>query len=288
MRHYQITTDSNSDLPNSFIKQYNIPIIPQYYVINDIVYGDELHLSTSEFYSKMREGVLPGSMANNPEVIRDVFENILQQGKDILHIAFSSALSGSYNNVCMIANELSEKYPDSTINIIDSLNVSLGEGLLVLYAYELQKQGKSLEENTELIRTMISRCHVEFTVDDLHHLQRGGRVSKTTAIVGTMISVKPILTINNEGKLVPNGTVRGRKKSLSTLVNKILETIDTAAATHTIGIVHGDCFDEAKHVADLIRDKIGPIDILINDVSPSIGSHAGPGALGVCYIGKAN
>lgn len=287
MANYIITTDSNADLPAELIQKYNIPIIPQYYELDEIIYGDELNLSPTSFYEKMREGALPKSMANNPAVIHDVFQSLLDNGYSILHIAFSSSLSGSYNNVCMVANELLEEYPNATIKVLDSQNVSLGEALLVLYALQQQENGLSLEDNFNQCNEYKSHLNVVFTVDDLHHLHRGGRVSKTTAILGSMINVKPILCINSEGKLVPNGTVRGRKKSLNTLVSTLMELmVKTETTLYPVGIVHGDCIDDANYVAKQLKEKIGVEEILINDVSPSIGAHAGPGALGLCFYGE--
>lgn len=287
MANYIITTDSNADLPAELIKKYNLPIIPQYYEINDVIYGDDLHLTPTDFYNKMRTGTMPKSMANNPAIIRDVFESILKTECHILHISFSSSLSGSYNNVCMVANELLEEYPSASIQVIDSKNVSLGEGLLVLYALLQQEQGASLDDNYRLCMEYRSHLNVAFTVDDLHHLQRGGRVSKTTAIIGSMINVKPILCVDNDGKLTPYQTVRGRKKSLHTLIAILSQRIEESASNnYPVGIVHGDCLEDAKYVATTLSDKYAISNILINDVSPSIGAHAGPGALGICFYGQ--
>ena len=192
---YIITTDSNSDVPSEVLNQYGIPVIPQYYAFGDVVYGDEKNMTPKEFYETMRKGDLPKSMANNPAVIREKFETILKKGKDILHIAFSSALSGSCNNVRMTAKELLEEYPERKITIFDSLNASLGEGVSVYRAAELREAGKCMDEVCEVLKEERDHVNVWFTVDDLHHLQRGGRVSKTTAIVGSMINIKPLLRV---------------------------------------------------------------------------------------------
>ncbi len=192
-------------------------MIPQYYAFGDEVYGDEKNMSPHEFYETMRKGELPKSMANNPAVIREKFEAVLKEGKDILHIAFSSALSGSCDNVRMTARELLEEYPDRKIQIFDSLNASLGEGVSVYRAAELREQGKSMEEVYDVLMEERDHVNVWFTVDDLHHLQRGGRVSRTTAIVGSMINIKPLLRVTASGELKSDGTVRGRKKALKTL-----------------------------------------------------------------------
>lgn len=287
MRDYVITTDSNSDVRPEFIQENNLTVIPQYYAFGDTVYGDELNMEPHDFYETMRKGELPKSMANNPAVIRERFEKILKQGKDILHIAFSSALSGSYNNVVMMAGELMEDYPDRTIRVFDSLNASLGEGVSVYRAVELWKQGKTMDEVWEILEEEREHVNVSFTVNDLNHLQRGGRVSKTTAVVGSLVNIKPILTVTSSGELKADGTVRGRKKSLKTLVNRMETAMDPEhyGKDRLVCILHGDCLDEAQSVADMVKE-LGFTNILINDVSPSIGTHAGPGVIGLVFYGK--
>lgn len=287
MREFCITTDSNSDLPQKYIDQYNTTIIPQYYSFGDTVYGDELNMSPAEFYDKMKNGELPQSQANNPAVIEEKFRAILDEGKDIIHIAFSSALSGSYNNVCMVARELLEEYTDAHIIVIDSLNVSLGETILYLTAVELQNQGVSYDDVITQLEKMKNHINVQFTVDDLFHLQRGGRVSKTTAIVGSALNLKPFLFVNNEGSLSSNGTVRGRKKSLRTIVDRMKSSLmENTDYSIPVGIVHGNCIEDANTVAELVKSETGFTNIIINDISPSIGTHAGPGALGLIYYGQ--
>ena len=287
MADYVITTDSNSDVLPEFIKENNLTIIPQYYSFGDTVYGDELNMPPHEFYETMRKGELPKSQANNPAVIREKFEKILKEGKNILHIAFSSALSGSCNNVVMTANELLEDYPDRKIMVFDSLNASLGEGVSVYRAVELWKEGKSMEEVYDVLMEERDHVNVSFTVNDLYHLQRGGRVSKTTAVVGSLVNIKPILTVTSTGELKSDGTVRGRKKSLKTLVSRLEESLDldSYGKDRMVAVLHGDCIDDAKAVADMVKD-LGFTNVVINDVSPSIGTHAGPGVVGLINYGK--
>lgn len=287
MTDYMITTDSNSDVLPGFIKENNLTIIPQYYAFGDTVYGDELNMEPHEFYETMRNGELPKSMANNPEVIRERFENILKEGKDILHIAFSSALSGSCSNVVMTANELMEKYPGRRITVFDSLNASLGEGVSVYRAVELWRAGKTMEEVYNILMEERDHVNVSFTVNDLYHLQRGGRVSKTTAVVGSLVNIKPILTVTASGELKSDGTVRGRKKSLKTLVTRMESSLDLElyGKERLVAVIHGDCLKEAESVADMVRN-LGFTNVIINDVSPSIGTHAGPGVVGLVFYGK--
>ena len=287
MADYVITTDSNSDVLPEFIKENDLTIIPQYYSFGDTVYGDELNMPPHEFYETMRKGELPKSQANNPAVIRDKFEKILKEGKNILHIAFSSALSGSCNNVVMTANELLEDYPDRKIMVFDSLNASLGEGVSVYRAVELWKAGKAMEEVYDVLMEERDHVNVSFTVNDLYHLQRGGRVSKTTAVVGSLVNIKPILAVTSTGEPKSDGTVRGRKKSLKTLVARLQESLDLEeyGKDRMVAVLHGDCIDDAKAVADMVRE-LGFSNIVINDVSPSIGTHAGPGVVGLINYGK--
>jgi len=286
MRAYCITTDSNSDLPQEYIEKFGTTIIPQYYSFGDVVYGDELHMSPKEFYEKMKEGALPQSQANNPAVIEDKFRDILDKGMDIIHIAFSSALSGSYSNVCMVASELMEEYPDAKITVIDTLNVSLGETIMVIHAENLKANDVAYEDVVAELNEFRNHINVQFTVDDLFHLQRGGRVSKATAVLGSTLNLKPFLYVNRDGGLTSDGTVRGRKKSISKLVDRMIETMaENTDFSLPVGIVHGNCMEEAETLASIVKEKTKFTNVIINDISPSIGAHAGPGALGLLYYG---
>lgn len=287
MRDYYITTDSNSDLPQEYREKLGTVIIPQYYSFGDEVYGDEIHMPPAEFYERMKNGELPQSQANNPAVIEEKFRAILDKGMDIIHIAFSSALSGSYNNVCMVAKELQEEYTEAKITVIDSLNVSLGETIMLIYANQLKEKGVAYTEVVRELEEFKNHINVQFTVDDLFHLQRGGRVSKTVAVVGSALNLKPFLYVNNAGGLSSEGTARGRKKSLRTLVDRMKATIEEGTDTSLpVGVVHGNCLEDAQFVADMIKEETPFTNIMINDISPSIGAHAGPGALGVLYYGQ--
>lgn len=286
MRDFCITTDSNSDMPKEFIEKYNITILPQYYSFNDVIYGEELFMEPSEFYDKMKNGELPKSQANNPAVVEAKFRKILNEGKDIIHVAFSSALSGSYDIVQMVANELLEEYNDARITIIDSLNVSLGESLLVLYGYQKKNEGLSYDDVIKAIEDNKNNINVQFTVDDLFHLQRGGRINKTTAVIGSALQLKPFLYVNIDGGLSSDGNTRGRKKALRTLVDRMKSTItEETDYSQPVGIVHGNCIKDAEYVSAVIKSETQFNSIIINYISPSVGTHAGPGALGIIYFG---
>lgn len=286
MRDFLISTDSNSDLPESYIKENNIVIIPHYYDIGGVAYGDEINLTPGEFYDKMRSGVMPTTMASNPDVIRKTFDKCVKDGYDILHFSFSSALSGGHSNVTMGGCEIEEENPGSRIRVIDTANVSLGEGLVVMKAVELKNKGLSLEEIDDKIEEIKKHFITYFTVDDLFHLHRGGRLSKTTAIIGSIANIKPILCVNDEGKLVSSGTIRGRKRSINSIIDNFAKDFEKYPEENkTVCVVHGDVLDEANYIADTIKQRFG-CNVIINMISPSIGAHSGPGALGLCYYGE--
>lgn len=283
---YMITADSNADVPAEVLKKYEIPVIPQYYAFGDEVYGDEKNMSPHEFYETMRKGELPKSMANNPAVIREKFEAVLKEGKDILHIAFSSALSGTYNSSRIAAEELMEDYPDCKIIVVDSLGASLGQGLLVYLAQEKKEQGEDMETVAKWAEE--NRLHMVhlFTVNDLNHLYRGGRISRTTAVVGSMLNIKPVLHVDNDGKLTAIGKVRGRKKSLQELVKLMDEKIGSYHdICHTIFISHGDCEEDANYVAEKVKEKYQINTIIMNQVGATIGAHSGPGTMALFFVG---
>ncbi len=287
MKNFVITADSNSDLLDEYIKEKQIGIIPHYYDLEGNTYGDEINLTPKEFYDKMRGGLMPTTMASNPEVIRRTFQGYVDQGLDILHISFSSALSGGCSNVVTGANEICEENPGAKIIVIDTLNASMGEGMFVMKAVQLKEEGKSIDETASWLETHKQEFCVRFTVDDLNHLHRGGRISKTTAIIGSMINIKPILYLNPEGQLVALSTARGRKKSLATICNDMLESMGKYKdSNEVICIAHGDAFEDATYLADLIQERLPDRKIIINYVSPSIGSHSGPGAIGLCFMGE--
>ena len=286
MKEFFITTDSNSDLPQEYINKLGTVIIPQYYSFDDVVYGDELNMAPAEFYERMKNGALPQSQANNPAVIEDKFRAILDKGGDIIHIAFSSALSSSYNTVCMVAEELKEEYPEAKITIIDSKMASLGESILVIHANEMKETGASYENIVAKLEEMKSHINGLFTVNDLFHLQRGGRVSKATAMVGSVLNLKPSLFINAEGALTSAGTVRGRKKAIQSMIDRMKETLgDAPDYTLPVGIVHANCLEDAEALAEKVKSETQFTTVIINDISPSIGTHTGPGAMGLLYYG---
>lgn len=285
MRDFVITADSTVDLPATFYEEKNIRIISLSYLLNDNTYEDLGGLSSKEIMDEIRQGALPTTSQITPQKARDVFEPILKEGKDILHIGFSSALSGSCNSARIAAQELEEEYEGAKIIVVDSLCASMGEGFLLYKAVELLEQGKSLEETAKWVEeNKLHICH-DFTVDDLFHLYRGGRVSRTTAVIGSMINIKPVLHVDMEGRLTSIGKARGRKKSLLALIDRMGEKSKGYENPITM-IVHGDCEEDAKHLAELMKERYGVKDVLINGIGAVIGSHVGPGVIGIFYMGE--
>lgn len=288
MSDFVIATDTSADLPQDYIQTNKIPIVSLYYIIDDITYGYKCQksLPVKDFYAKMRTGATPKTQQVNPEQAVDIFSAVLEQGKDILYIGFSSGLSGTTNSCVIAAEELKEKYPQRKIVVVDTLAASLGEGLLVHYALRMQKHGKSMQEIVAwLEENKLHLCH-NFTVEDLVYLQRGGRISKATAFFGTMIGVKPVLHVDNDGKLVPVSKVRGRKQSINALVDLMEEKVGSYRdKNEVIFISHGDCLDEAKQLAQLVQKRFGYDKFLLNDVGPAIGAHSGPGTLALFFLG---
>lgn len=287
MSKYIIMTDTSADLPESYLAEHQIPVASLHYLLDGVQYGEEKKLDEKTFYRLMREGKMPTTNAVNPETVASLMEDKLKQELDILYIAFSSGLSSTYQNTCIAADEMREKYPDRTIIVIDSLCASLGQGLLVHKAVMMKEKGMPLDENAKKVRELIPHiCH-QFTVDDLHHLHRGGRVSKATAIVGTMMNIKPVMHVDDEGKLCATGTVRGRKKALNTLVSNMCKDIKGyEAEDDVIFISHGDCLEDAEYVADRVKAATGIQNFIINYVGPVIGAHSGPGTLALFFVGE--
>ena len=287
MRDFIISTESNSDMSEEFISKNNILVIPHYYNVEEKTYGEEGNLLTiKEFYDEMRAGKKVGTAASNPAVILEEFTKIAKEGKDILHISFSSALSGGYQNIVNGANEVMEEFPDCKILVVDTLSASLGEGMMMQLALNLKAEGKDIETVFNEVNEMTKHVSIQFTVDDLDYLYRGGRLSKTSAVMGNVINLKPVLHINDEGKLVAIAKVRGRKKSLSAMISNMEAKIGSFKDKQIfIGILHGDCEEDAKMLRDMVAEKFGYDNFLIEPIGPSIGAHSGPGTLGLVFLG---
>lgn len=288
MNDYVILTDSTADLNPQMINDLGITVIPWQFTIGGksyCDYADERVLSIKEFYDMLRGGDMSTTAQTNIAQYTEIFEPYLKAGRDVLYISFSSGLSGSYNSSCMAAQELSERYPSRKMYSVDSLAASMGQGLLVFNAVMQKNAGLSIDELKRWLENNRSHlCHW-FTVDDLHHLKRGGRVSSAAAVVGSMLGIKPVLHVDNEGHLIPVEKVRGRQRSLETLVKKMEESC-IAPENQVIMISHGDCLEDAKAVEELVRAKFPVRDVLINYIGPVIGTHSGPGTVALFFLGN--
>lgn len=287
MRELIISTETNSDMSEEFITANNILVIPHYYNVEDKMYGEEGNrLTIKEFYDEMRAGKSVGTAASNPAVILDRFTEAAKAGKDILHISFSSGLSGGYQNIVNGANEVMEEYPDCKIMVVDTLSASLAEGMMIQLALNLKAEGKTIEEIYEEVSETSKHLSIQFTVDNLDYLYRGGRLSKTSAVLGNVIGLKPILHVNDEGKLVALDKVRGRKKSFAVMLENMEKKIGSFKDKQIfIGIMHGDCEEEALAVKKMIEDRFGYDNFVIEPIGPSIGAHSGPGTIGLIFLG---
>ncbi len=284
----KILTDSCCDLTNDYLKERNIDYISLMYTIEENDYYDDfgISMSSKEFFEKIRKGFMSKTSLVNTQRYNDFFGKYLEAGDDIVYIGFSSALSGSYQSSVISAQELEKKYPKSKITVIDSQCASMGEGLLVTYAAEKLAAGASYEEIVDFVKETKGKvCHW-FTVDDLHHLKRGGRVSGISAAVGTMLSIKPVLHVDDEGRLIPMAKSRGRGASLSALVKEMEKSIIDEGKGQTIMISHGDCLEDVQKVEETIKKKFPQVkDFMINTIGPVIGSHAGPGTVALFFLG---
>ena len=285
MRDFVITVNSTVDLPREWLEERNVPVVPLKYTIDGETYTDMYGLSAKEFFDKLREGHMSVTSQVNPGEAADMLEPFLKEGKDVLHLGFSSGLSGTLNSMKIAGEELSEKYPEAKVIVIDTLCACLGEGLLLYYALKQKEQGKTIDEVAQWVEeNKLHICH-DVTVDDLNHLHRGGRISKTTAVLGTLVQLKPIIHMDNNGKLQVIGKERGRKKSLNKIVDMAAEQAK-GWDNDIIMITHGDCIGDAEYVAKLVREKMGIDNILINNIGTVIGSHTGPGVVAVFCMGN--
>jgi len=287
-RKFAIVTDSSCDMPASYYEEHGVEVVNLGFTMNNVNYEGENgeKISEKDFYQLLREGSMPTTYQVTAEIAKPHIEKFLEQGKDVLVLAFSSALSGTAGSFTVAARELSKKYPKRKICVVDTLCASMGEGLLLYYTVNKADTGASIEETVSYAENLkLHICH-HFTVDNLFHLKRGGRVSAATAIVGTMLKIKPIMHVNNEGKLIAIGKAMGRKKSLSCLVENLFASADMDE-DDPIFISHGDCMEDVEYVKRLILEKRPTATIFVHYVGTVIGAHAGAGVVALFNKGKA-
>ncbi len=280
-----ILTDSSSDLPLQYIENNNIPFISLIcrYKGNDCKDDFGKSMDYHEFYDGIRSGEMPTTSQVNVQTYVDGFRKFVQNGNAIIYIGFSSGLSGSLGSSYIAKKALQEEFENADITIIDSRSASLGQGLLVYYANEMLKKGSSKAEIVDWLENNKLKVNHLFTVDSLDHLKRGGRISPAAAMFGTILSIKPILHIDTEGKLVPLTKVQGRKKSLRTLVEMMSEKI-VNPSEQVLAISHGDSAEDVEYLLGILREKYTFKDIIVNNIGPVIGSHSGPGTIALFFL----
>ena len=285
MTDYQIISDSACDLPADMLEKLNVRTVPLTVLFRGENREDCVDDSAKVMYDGLRAGETATTAAVNPDRWMGVIEPVLAAGQDALVLAFSSGLSTTCHSAVMAANELQEKYPERKIYVVDTLSASLGEGLLVWYACKKRDEGLSLEALRDWVTEMrFHLCHW-FTVDDLMYLKRGGRISAATAIVGTMLGIKPVLHMDDEGHLISMSKARGRKASIEALAAKMGE-LGKDYDNSTVFICHGDCIDDARYLEKIVREKYGAKNVVIGYTGAVIGSHSGPGTLALFFLGK--
>lgn len=287
MPDFVILTDSSADLSADMARKLNVEVLPLGFVLDNQTYRnypDNREMDPHVFYDRLRAGDVATTTALNVAEYTEALEPLLQAGKDVLVLAFSSGLSTTYNSSRLAVEELSAKYPERKLYTVDTLCASLGQGLLVWYAARERDRGHSIEEVRDWIEEhRLNVCH-QFTVDDLYFLKRGGRISAATAVVGSMLQIKPVLHVDDEGHLINIGKVRGRQAALKALVDRMEETaLDSGSLT--VFISHGDCLEDAQIVADMVKKRFGVEEVYINYVGPVIGAHSGPGTVALFYAG---
>lgn len=288
MSDFVILTDSSADLTAELVRELDVHVLPLSFTIQNKTYHnypDNREMEPHDFYQMLRGGETCSTAAVNVAAYNEAMEPLLQAGKDVLVLAFSSGLSATYQSARVSAEELGEKYPERKIYLVDTLSASLGQGLLVWYAAQQRSQGKSIEEVRDWAEAnKLNLCHW-FTVDDLHFLKRGGRISATTAVLGTMLHIKPVLHMDDEGHLISMSKARGRSAALTALVDQMEKTA-IHPQEQVIFISHGDCLDDAMKVAEDIKTRFGVKQVLLNHVGPVIGAHAGPGTVALFFLGN--
>lgn len=288
MADFKITVDSTCDLPLSYLQENDVHFFQLKFIMDDKEYPDDMlqSMTAKEFYGKLAAGSMSTTSQVNVADYTEVMEPMLEKGLDILQISFSSGLSGSYNSAAIAVRELSEKYPQRKIRLVDSLGASLGYGLLVDYAVEMKKQGKSIDEIYDWLEENKLTVLHQFTVDSLEHLKKGGRVSGAAAAIGTLMKVKPTLIVDAEGHAKAGDKIKGRKKALIALVDK-MEEEGKALDGQKIYICHADCLEDAQFVERKVKERFPNIgEIIIWYVGPVIGTHSGPGTVGLFFRGE--
>lgn len=286
---YVITTDSNTELPLAIAKEYNVTYVPMNYLLDEKEYFYDLgeYTDFKTFFNAVRSGKLPTTSTYPPQYYADLWRPMLESGKDVLHLGFSSKLSAAYSYLSEARDMLNEEFSPAGHRVltVDLLSISGGAAVLVYNALQQQKAGKSLDEVALWVAQNTIHAQHWFTVNDLNHLRRGGRLSATTAIVGSVLNVKPILILNKEGRVIPLDKVMGRRKAINYLSEKVRDNA-VDAGNNALVILHGDCLEDAQELQRLVATHTHFQEVFLQFVGPVIGTHAGPDVLGICFMGK--
>lgn len=285
--NYKIMTDMTSDLPIDYYEKNSILYPLEFsYSIDGTEYSKFTDIPITEFYAKMRSGSVTKTAQITPDMYENEFRKVLDEGYDLIYICFSSGLSGSYNSARIASENIKESYPERKIAVIDSLSASAGEGLLVAKTAMMRDKGMGFDDLVNWVEN--NKLHIIhlFTVDDLMFLHRGGRVSKTSAIAGSILGIKPMLHVDNEGHLIPVSKVRGRKQSLNDLVDRMEKMITNDYDNNLIIIGHGDSPEDAEYVSSLIKKRLGFKNIMINHIGMVVGAHSGPGTMALFFMAE--
>lgn len=288
MSNFRIITDSTCDLSQDMVDELDVTVIPMNFTIGAdsfLDYPDERDLSSHNFYTRIAAGETSTTNQISLATFTDTFEPYLKAGIDILYLAFSSGLSGTYNSSVLASRDLAEKYPERKIYTVDTLAASLGEGLLVWHAVQKKRSGASIDEVKDWMEQNRNRMHHWFTVDDLNHLKRGGRISGASALVGTMLGIKPVMHFDDEGHIILIDKIRGRKQSLDDLANHMAKTSE-APEGQMIFISHSDSLEGAEYVKEQVAAKFGVTQFRLASIGPVIGAHTGTGTVALFYLGK--
>lgn len=282
-----IFSDTTADYPADAPRK-DVEILPMAMRIGNDEYDNiNSFITAKEFYTRMRGGEMGNTSMVQPFLAQERFEEKLKAGYDVLYLAFSSALSGTYAGCARVAKELAEKYPERKIIAVDSLNASMGEGLLLWYTVKKRDEGASFEELCEYVKYLVEKGVALFTVDDLTHLARLGRCSKASAMIGTLMNIKPVLHVDEQGRLMPYAKVMSRKKALKALVDGMEERMLPASEQKKVYIGHGDCLDDANFVKKMIQDRFGIEDVEVGDIGPVIGTHTNAGVVALFFLGNS-
>lgn len=287
MKQFEIITDTCCDLPYEYIKSKNIPYVRLTFGYNEKEYFDDFgnSLDYKQFYKEMNNGAIVKTSQPSSDSFYSKFKEIVKEGKDLIYICVSSGLSGTLNSSNIAKNMIEEEFPEAKVHIVDVLTASLGQGLFVMKAYEMKEQGASFNEIINYIENNVQKMNTYMLVDDLIYLKRGGRISHTAAILGIVLHIRPILTLNHEGRVIPVIKVKGRKKAINKIAEIVIERIERPKEQR-ISISHADCIEEALKLKELILEQVKVNDIIINNIGPAVGAFGGPGSMAVSFLGR--